>query len=49
MLQNRFELIQTPKHGSWLNMVEVELNMLMRQCLSRKIDNFDAIKEEVNA
>jgi DDE superfamily endonuclease len=46
---DRFELIHTPKHGSWLNMAEIELNMLMRQCLNRRIDNVDTMKKEVNA
>jgi hypothetical protein len=30
--------VYTPKDGSWLNMVEIELNVLMKQCLSRRID-----------
>jgi hypothetical protein len=46
---DRFELIHTPKHGSWLNMAEIELNVLMRQCLKRRIDNIETMKEEVNA
>ena len=46
---DRFELIHTPKHGSWLNMAEIELNVLMRQCLNRRIDNIETMKEEVTA
>ena len=46
---DRFEFIHTPKHGSWLNMAEIELNVLMRQCLNRRIDNIETMKEEVNA
>jgi len=46
---DRFELIHTPKHGSWLNMAEIELNVLMRQCLKRRIDNIETMREEVNA
>jgi hypothetical protein len=46
---DRFELIHTPKHGSWLNMAEIELNVLMRQCLNRRIDNIEIMKEEVSA
>lgn len=46
---DRFEFIYTPKHGSWLNMAEIELNVLMGQCLSRRIDNIEIIKKEVNA
>jgi transposase len=46
---DRFEFVYTPKHGSWLNMAEIELNVLMGQCLSRRIDNMDMIKKEVKA
>lgn len=44
-----FEFIYTPKHGSWLNMAEIELHVLMGQCLNRRIDNLKTIKEEVQA
>ena len=47
--QDRFEFIYTPKHGSWLNMAEIELNVLMGQCLNRRIDNMKKITEEVTA
>lgn len=46
---DRFEFVYTPKHGSWLNMAEIELNVLMGQCLSRRIDNMETIKKEVIA
>jgi hypothetical protein len=47
---DRFEFIYThPKHGSWLNMAEIELNVLMGQCLNRRIDNMKTMKQEVNA
>jgi hypothetical protein len=46
---DRFEFIYTPKHGSWLNMAEIELNVLMGQCLNRRIDNLETMKEEVEA
>ncbi|MDI6765465.1 MAG: transposase, partial [Bacteroidota bacterium] len=46
---DRFEFIYTPKHGSWLNMAEIELNVLMGQCLNRKISTIEMMKEEVNA
>jgi len=46
---DKFEFVFTPKHGSWLNMAEIELNVLMGQCLSRRIDNMNEIKKEVNA
>ena len=46
---DRFEFVYTPKHGSWLNMAEIELNVLMGQCLNRRIDNIKTMKQEVNA
>ena len=48
-IRDRFEFIYTPKHGSWLNMAEIELNVLMGQCLNRRIDNIETIKQEVKA
>ena len=48
-LLDRFEFVYTPKHGSWLNMAEIELNVLMGQCLKRRIDNIDTVKTEVDA
>lgn len=46
---DRFEFIYTPKHGSWLNMAEIELNVLMGQCLNRRIDNMATIRKEAEA
>jgi hypothetical protein len=46
---DRFEFIYTPKHGSWLNMAEIELNVLMGQCLNRRIDNMVTMQDEVKA
>lgn len=46
---DRFEFVYTPKHGSWLNMAEIELNVLMGQCLNRRIDNMETMKKEVAA
>ena len=48
-LWDRFEFVYTPKHGSWLNMAEIELNVLISQCLGRRIDNIEEIKQEVSA
>ncbi len=48
-LANRFEFHYTPKHGSWLNMAEIELGVLIRQCLSRRIADKAALEGEVNA
>ena len=48
-LWDRFEFIYTPKHGSWLNMAEIELNVLIRQCLNRRIGDIKQMKAEVDA
>ena len=39
-LWDRFEFVYTPKHGSWLNMAEIELNVLIRQCLDRRMKRY---------
>lgn len=39
----------TPKHGSWLNMAKIELSILSRQCLDRRIPDQDTLKKEVAA
>lgn len=49
VLWDRFEFIYTPTHGSWLNMAEIELNVLSRQCLNRRIDDIEVVKSEVHA
>jgi hypothetical protein len=46
---DRFEFIYTPKHGSWLNAAEIELNVLMGQCLSRRIPTIEKIIKEAKA
>ena len=46
---DRFEFIYTPKHGSWLNMAEIELHVLNGQCLNRHISTIDIVQEEVDA
>jgi hypothetical protein len=46
---DRFEFVYTPKHGSWLNMAEIELNVLMGQCLKRRISNLGIMEKEVTA
>jgi len=48
-LWDRFEFVYTPKHGSWLNMAEIELNVLSGQCLNRRLDTIEAVKREVSA
>ena len=46
-LANRLEIHHTPKHGSWLNMAEIELSALARQCLSRRIARQDTLERRV--
>ena len=46
---DRFEFVFTPKHGSWLNMAEIELHVLNGQCLNRHLSTMDEIEREVNA
>ena len=48
-LWDRFEFVYTPKHGSWLNMAEIELNVLTGQCLKRRMDNIEFVRKEVLA
>ena len=45
----RLEIHYTPKHGSWLDMDEIELNVMTRQCLSRRIDTIARLKKELSA
>ena len=48
-LWDRFEFVYTPKHGSWLNMAEIELNVLTGQCLKRRIEDIEVVRKEVQA
>ena len=48
-LWDRFEFVYTPKHGSWLNMAEIELNVLTKQCLNRRITDIEIVRSEVSA
>lgn len=45
----KLEIHYTPKHGSWLNMAEIELNVLTRQCLSRRIETIEKLRSEIAA
>lgn len=45
----KLEFHFTPKHASWLNMAEIELSVLTRQCLSRRIGDKESLKTEVKA
>jgi hypothetical protein len=46
-LADKLEIHYTPKHGSWLNMAEIELSVLVRQCLDRRIGTFEDLTAEV--
>lgn len=46
-IADKLEIHYTPKHGSWLDMAEIELGILARQCLSRRIDNMGKLEKEV--
>jgi len=48
-LLNKLELHYTPKHGSWLNMAEIEFSALFRQCLDRRIPDAETLASEVAA
>jgi hypothetical protein len=48
-LMDRFEFIYTPKHGSWLNMAEIELHVLNTQCLNRHIAKKEEVEHEIEA
>jgi hypothetical protein len=48
-LARRLEIHYTPKHGSWLNVAEIELSALNSQCLSRRIPDIDLVRKEVAA
>jgi len=48
-LLDRLQIHYTPKHGSWLNMAEIELGVLSRQCLDRRIPDKGTLKREVAA
>jgi hypothetical protein len=48
-LADKLEIHYTPKHGSWLNMAEIELSVLARQCLRDRLANAQTLKTEVAA
>ena len=48
-LLRRVEFHYTPKHASWLNMAEIEIGILSRQCLDRRIDSRQLLRNEVDA
>ena len=48
-IMDRLEFHYTPKHGSWLNMAEIEFGILQRQCLNRRIPDQGTLRDEVAA
>jgi hypothetical protein len=48
-LAKRLEMHHTPKHGSWLDIAEIEINIMTTQCLNRRIDNMETLRNELMA
>ncbi len=48
-IAHRLEVHYTPKHGSWLNMAEIEIGVMARQCLDRRIPDQEVLRREVEA
>ena len=48
-IARKLDIHYTPKHGSWLDMAEIELGILGRQCLPQRIDNIEDLRREANA
>ena len=48
-IAEKLQFHYTPKHGSWLNMAEIELSVLSRGCLSRRIADQETLKQEIHA
>ena len=48
-IAQKLEIHYTPKHGSWLNIAEIELSAMTNQCLNRRIDTLEKISAEVQA
>jgi hypothetical protein len=48
-IAEKLEIHYTPKHGSWLNVAEIELSVLARQCLDRRIESAEELRREVEA
>ncbi|MCP5079318.1 MAG: IS630 family transposase, partial [Psychromonas sp.] len=46
---SKLEFHYTPKHASWLNMAEIEIGAMSRQCLDRRIADMDTLKQELSA
>ena len=48
-IAKRLDVHYTPKHGSWLNIAEIELNVMTRQCLNRRIDDITKLQSELSS
>ena len=48
-IYRKLEIHYTPKHGSWLDIAEIELNVMTRQCLARRIASIDKLRQELAA
>ena len=48
-IARKLEIHYTPKHGSWLNIAEIELNVMTRQCLSQRISDIEKLRQELSA
>ena len=48
-LLKRVQFVYTPKHASWLNMAEIEINMMQKECLARNIGNRKELEKELDA
>jgi hypothetical protein len=48
-IADKLEIHYTPKHGSWLNMAEIEMSVMSRQCLADRMDNVERLEDEVLA
>jgi hypothetical protein len=48
-LVKRLEIHYTPKHGSWLNIAEIELSAMTKQCLDRRVENLEKLRKQISA
>ena len=48
-ISDKLEIHYTPKHGSWLNIAEIELSLLTRQCLRRRIPDIETLQQQAQA
>jgi hypothetical protein len=48
-LSQSFDMHYTPKHASWLNMAEIEISALSKQCIGRRLGNIDLLRNEIDA